>query len=119
MGTRRAPTSNRSNSPKLTVSHRRPTPDAYEAAVATDAPPLAGLVAAGGGAIEGLRLLDGDLVLKIEHDGRAVQILLRDAGPFPEGAGIELRHPFGLRMPHGVRRLLDFWQVAGRSPPPR
>ncbi|MDE0473750.1 MAG: hypothetical protein OXI50_04275 [Gammaproteobacteria bacterium] len=90
-----------------------------EAAVATDAPPLAGLVAAGGGAIEGLRLLDGDLVLKIEHDGRAVQILLRDAGPFPEGAGIELRHPFGLRMPHGVRRLLDFWQVAGRSPPPR
>ncbi len=90
-----------------------------EAAVAPDAPPLAGLVAAGGGAIEGLRQLDGNMVLKIEHDGRAVQILLRDAGPFPDGAGIELRHPFGLRMPHGVRRLLDFWQVAGRSPPPR
>ena len=90
-----------------------------EAVVAPEAEPLAELVAAGGGAVEGLRLLDGRLVLKIEHDGRAAQILLRDAGPFPPGAGIELRHPFGLRMPHSMRRLLDFWQVAGRPPPPR
>ena len=89
-----------------------------EAAVAPDAEPLAGVVAAGGGSVEGLRLLDGDLVLKIEHGERAVQILLRDAGPFPPGAGIELRHGFGLRMPHSMRRLLDFWQVAGRPPPP-
>ena len=90
-----------------------------EAVVAPGAEPLAELVAAGGGAVEGLRLLDGGLVLKIEHDGRAVQVLLRDAGPFPPGAGIELRHPFGLRLPQGMRRLLDFWQVAGRPPPPR
>ncbi|MCY3846066.1 MAG: hypothetical protein OXH69_21285 [Acidobacteria bacterium] len=89
-----------------------------EAAIAPDAEPLAEMVAAGGGSVEGLRLLDGDLVLKIEHGGRAVQILLRGAGPFPPGAGIELRYPFGLRMPHGMRRLLDFWQVAGRPPPP-
>ncbi len=89
-----------------------------EAAVAPDAEPLAGMVAAGGGSVEGLRLLDGGLVLKIEHGGRAVQILLRGAGRFPAGAGIELRHGFGLRMPHSMRRLLDFWQVAGRSPPP-
>ena len=90
-----------------------------EAVVAPGAEPLAELVAAGGGTLEGLRLLDGGLVLKIEHDGRAVQVLLRDGGPFPPGAGIELRHPFGLRMPQGMRRLLDFWQVAGRPPPPR
>jgi len=90
-----------------------------EAVVAPEAEPLAELVAAGGGAVEGLRLLDGRLVLKIEHDGRAAQILLRDSRPFPPGAGIELRHPFGLRMPHSMRRLLDFWQVAGRPPPPR
>ena len=89
-----------------------------EATVSPDAEPLAGVVAAGGGSLEGLRLLDGGMVLKIEHEGRAVQILLRDAGPFPEGAGIELRHGFGLRMPHSMRRLLDFWQVAGRPPPP-
>ena len=90
-----------------------------EAVVAPGAEPLAELVAAGGGSVEGLRLLDGGLVLKIEHDGRAVQILLRDAGAFPPGAGIELRHPFGLCLPQGMRRLLDFWQVAGRPPPPR
>ncbi len=90
-----------------------------EATVSLDTAPLAGVVAAGGGSLEGLRLLDGGLVLKIEHGGRAVQILLRDAGPFPEGAGIELRYPFGLRMPHSMRRLLDFWQVVGCPPPPR
>ena len=89
-----------------------------EAAVSLDAEPLAGVVAADGGSLEGLRLLDGGMVLKIEHGERALQILLRDAGPFPPGAGIELRHGFGLRMPHSMRRLLDFWQVAGRPPPP-
>ena len=89
-----------------------------EAAVAPGAEPLAGMVAAEGGTVEGLRLLDGGLVLKVEFDGRAVQLLLRDTGPFPADGGIELRHPFGLRMPQGMRRLLDFWDVAGRSPPP-
>ncbi len=89
-----------------------------EAAVSPDAEPLAGVVAAGGGSLEGLRLLDGGMVLKIEHGEAALQILLCDAGPFPPGAGIELRHGFGLRMPHSMRRLLDFWQVAGRPPPP-
>ena len=90
-----------------------------EAALAPGAAPLAGVVAGGGGSIEGLRLLDGGLVIKIEHGRAALQILLRGAGPFPGGGGIELRHPFGLGMPQGVRRLLDFWQVAGRpSPPP-
>ncbi len=93
--------------------------DMPEAAVSPAAEPLAGVVAAGGGALEALRLLDGNMVLKIEHEEAALQILLRDAGPFPAGAGIELCHAFGLRMPHSMRRLLDFWQVAGRPPPPR
>ena len=90
-----------------------------EAAIAPGAEPIAEMVAAGGGSLEGLRLLDGGLVLKIEHGGRAVRLLLRDAGRFPPGAGIELRHGFGLRMPQSMRRLLDFWEVTGRSPPPR
>lgn len=92
--------------------------DMPEAAVAPGGLPLAGVVADGGGSLEGLRLGDGSLVLKIERGEAAVQILLRDPAPFPEGAGIELRHPFGLRMPHGMRRLIDFWEVAGRPPPP-
>ena len=92
--------------------------DMPEAAIAPGTEPLAAMVAAGGGTIEGLRLLDGGLVLKIEHDGSAIQILLRGGGRFPGGGGIELRHGFGLRMPHSMRRLLDFWQVAGRASPP-
>ena len=92
--------------------------DMAEAAVAPGAEPLAAMVAADGGSVEGLRLLDGSLVLKVEHEDRAVQILLRHAGPFPEDGGIETCHTFGLRMPHSMRRLLDFWQVAGRPPPP-
>ena len=88
-----------------------------EAAIEPDALPIAPLVAAGGGSIEGLRLLDGRLVLKIECGGAAVQLLLRDADPFPEDGGIEIRHRFGLRMPHSVRRMLEFWEVAGLPAP--
>ena len=80
------------------------------------AEPLAGLVG-DRGSVEGLRLLDGDLVLKIEHGGAAVQIRLRDVARFPDDGAISIRHTFGLRMPLSVRRLLDFWSVAGRPAP--
>ena len=80
------------------------------------AQPLAALVG-DRGAVAGLRLLGGDLVLKIEVAGAAVQILLRGAGRFPEDGGIVIRHPFGLRIPQSVQRLLDFWSVAGRPAP--
>ena len=80
------------------------------------AAPLAGLVG-DRGAVEGLRLLDGDLVLKIEYGGAAVQIRLGNVARFPDGGGISIRHPFGLKMPLSVRRLLDFWGVAGRPGP--
>ncbi len=69
------------------------------------------------GSVEGLRLLDGDLLLKIEYGGAAVQIRLRDAARFPDDGGISIRHAFGLRIPLSVRRLLDFWSVAGRPAP--
>ena len=80
------------------------------------APPLAALVG-DGGSVEGLRLLGGGLVLKIEYGGAAVQILLSGVGRFPEDGGILIKHPFGLHMPQSVRRLLDFWRVAGRPAP--
>ena len=72
---------------------------------------------ADGGSVEGLRLLCGDLVLKIEHGGAAVQIRLRGAARFPEDGGIFIKHPFGLHMPQPVRRMIDFWSVAGRPAP--
>ena len=69
------------------------------------------------GSVEGLRLLGGDLVLKIEYSGAALQVRLANVARFPDDGGISVRHPFGLRVPLSVRRLLDFWSVAGRPAP--
>ena len=80
------------------------------------ATPLAALVG-DGGSVEALRLLGGDLVLKIEYGGAAVQIRLSGVARFPDDGGISVKHPFGLRVPLSVRRLLDFWSVAGRPAP--
>ncbi len=88
-----------------------------EAVLEPDAEPLAALVAAGGGTVEGLRLAEGGLVLKIECAGAVVQIRVRGSAPFPEHGGIEVRHSFGLRMPQTVGRMLDFWNVAGLPGP--
>ena len=60
---------------------------------------------------------DGCLVLKVEYAGAAVQLRLRGRAAFPDGGGIELRHGFGLRIPQTVRRMLDFWSVAGLPVP--
>lgn len=80
------------------------------------APPLAAM-ADGGAAIEGLRLLNGGLVIRIGFRGAAVQILLRDAARFPDDGGISVRYGFGLGMPHAMRRMVDFWNAAGRTGP--
>ena len=80
------------------------------------AEPLVGLVG-DRGSVEGLRLLDGDLVLKIEYGDAAVQVRLRNVERFPDDGGISIKHTFGLRIPLSVRRLLDFWSVAGRPAP--
>ena len=80
------------------------------------AAPLVGLVG-DRGSVEGLRLLGGDLVLKIEYGGAAVQIRLGDVARFPDDGGISIKHPFGLGIPLSARRLLDFWSVAGLPAP--
>ena len=87
-----------------------------EAVLEPGAEPLVGLVG-GRGSVEGLRLLDGDLVLKIEYDGAAVQVRLKNVARFPDDGGISIKHGFGLRIPLSVRRLLDFWSVAGLPTP--
>ena len=81
-----------------------------------EAPPLA--VAVGvGSKIEGLRLLDGDLVVRIERCGAAVQVRIRGAAPFPDGGGIAVKHFGLLEMPHSMRVMVDFWNAAGRTGP--
>ena len=74
-------------------------------------------MAADGGSVEGLRLLTGDLVVKVERGGAAVQVLLWGVERFPGDAGLFVRIPFGLRMPQSMRRLHDFWNVAGHAAP--
>ena len=80
------------------------------------AEPLAAM-AGGGVSVEGLRLLGGELVVRVRCGGAAVQVLLRGVDRFPDDGGIAVRIPFGLRMPQAVRRLQDFWNVAGRAAP--
>ena len=84
----------------------------------SSAPPLLPILEAAGARVDGLRLLDGTLILKIEQDGRAVQIRLRRDGPLLGGGGIRLYHDFGLELPMVIARLTDLWSVAG-GPAPR
>ena len=79
------------------------------------AKPLAEM--ADGGFVEGLRLLSGGLVVKVECRGAAAQVLVGGGGQFPDGAGLRVMHDFGLRMPHSIGRLVEFWSVAGRAGP--
>ena len=87
-----------------------------ESVLEPGAEPLVGMVG-DRGSVEGLRLLDGDLVLKIEYGGAAVQVRLGNVARFPDDGGISIKHGFGLRIPLSVRRLLDFWSVVGRPAP--
>ena len=58
--------------------------------VAPDAPPLARLAAEGGATLSGLRLGDGALMLRIERQGRSVQVRLLRGAVFPEDGGLLL-----------------------------
>ena len=43
------------------------------------------------------------------------KVMVGSSEPFPDGAGLSVRHAFGLRMPPTMRDLVEFWSVAGRS----
>ncbi len=58
--------------------------------VAPDAPPFARLAAEGGAHLTGLRLGDGALMLRIEREGRSVQVRLPRGAVFPEDGGLLL-----------------------------
>ena len=82
------------------------------------ATPLVPLLAAAGARIDGLRLLDGTLIVKIEQDGRAVQVRVTNEGPLLAAGGIRLYHDYGLELPMEIARLTDLWGVSG-GPAPR
>ena len=58
--------------------------------VAPDARPLTRLAAEGGATLSGLRLGDGALMLRIEREGRSVQVRFPRGAVFPEDGGLLL-----------------------------
>ncbi len=74
-----------------------------EGRVTRDAPPLVRLADEGGASLSGLRLADGGLMLRIERDGRSVQVRLPPATVFPEDGGLRLV------LVREVARIEDAW----------
>lgn len=88
-----------------------------DAALAASEPPLLDMVEKAGSTLSGLRLACGALILKVERGPQAVQLRLEDAGAFPEGGGIELRHGIGdLRETAALER--ELWELVGKPAPP-
>ena len=87
-----------------------------EALLNPDAPPLAA-IPGDGGTVDGLRLLSGDLVVRIGRGDASVQVRVRDAPRFPDDGGLSVMHDFGLRMPRSMRCMNDFWSSAGLPAP--
>ena len=89
-----------------------------EAEGSAEAVPLVPLLAAAGARIDGLRLLDGTLIVKIEQDGRAVQVRVANDGPLLAGGGFLLYHDPGADLPMTMARLAVLLSVMG-GPAPR
>ena len=83
-----------------------------------EATPFLPLLAAAGARLTGLRLRDGALILRIEHEGRAILIRLARDGPLLAGGGLRLWHDFGLELPMAIARLTDLLGLVG-CPAPR
>lgn len=67
--------------------------------------------------ISGLLLLNGDLILKIEHEGRTVQIRIKNGRSFNQNSGLVLKLPVALNLSVQLSRSIDLWNIATSSPP--
>ena len=81
------------------------------------ATPLLAMLEAAGARVEGLRLGDGALVLKVEAGDRAVQVRIENPAPLLAGGGVRLFHDWGLALPVAIARLGDLWSVSGGGDP--
>ena len=83
-------------------------------------PGLAALAREAGAALAGLRLDDGALILKVERDGRALQLRLADGAGFDLRAGtVEFRVRHERSWPGAYARAGDLWRIAGIPAPPK
>ena len=89
-----------------------------EAEGSATAQPLLPYLAGVGARVDGLRLLDGSLIVKIERDGRAEQVRVTGEGPLLAGGGLRLCHDYGADVPLAIARLRALWSVSG-GPAPR
>ncbi len=74
------------------------------------APPLLPFLAAAGARIDGLRLRDGTLIVKIERGGRSIQIRVENDTPLLAGGGIRIWQEVGKDLGVSLARasgLLD------------
>ena len=89
-----------------------------EAEGSATASPLLPFLAGVGARVDGLRLLDGSLIVKIERDGRAEQVRVTGDGALLAGGGFRLCHDYGAGVPLAIARLTALWSVSG-GPAPR
>ena len=89
-----------------------------EAEGSPTAQPLLPFLADVGARVDGLRLLDGRLIVKIEQDGRAVQVRVTRDGPLLAGGGFRIVYDYGPDVPLEIARLTALWSVSG-GPTPR
>ena len=83
-----------------------------EATVSRRAPPLVPLLEEAGAAAEGLRLLDGLLVLRIARPGAAVQLLVECDRPFAAADGLRVFLDVDLGLSVRIGQLRDLWNAA-------
>ena len=91
-----------------------PDPDPWP-----DPTPLLPLLAGAGARVEGLRLMSGRFILKVELGNALLQILVPSGRMFAAGDGIMAKLGLDLPLAAAVARVEDLWRVSGRLPPPR
>ena len=91
-----------------------PDPDPWP-----DTTALLPLLAGAGATVEGLRLMSGRFVLKVELGNALLQILVPSGRVFAPGDGIMAKLGLDLPLAAAVARVEDLWRVSGRLPPPR
>ena len=71
------------------------------------------MLEAAGARVEGLRLDDGALVLKVAAAVMAREVRVTDLAPLLAGGGVRLFHDWGPALPAAIARLGDLWSVSG------
>ena len=85
---------------------------------AATARPLLPFLAAAGARIDGLRLRDGTLIVRIEHGGRSIQIRVENDAPLLAGGGIRIWQEVGDDLGVALARAGDLLDLLA-CPAPR